>query len=52
MAQLEIRDLSAEYQRGHPVLSEINIDIDAGEIVSVIGPSGSGKSTLLRVMVV
>ncbi len=51
MAQLEIRDLSAEYQRGHPVLSEINIDIDAGEIVSVIGPSGSGKSSLLRVIV-
>lgn len=51
MAQLEIRDLSAEYEPGVRVLSDVSIDIDAGEIVSVIGPSGSGKSTLLRVMV-
>jgi len=51
MAQLEIRALSAKYERGVPVLSDIDIDIDAGEIVSVIGPSGSGKSTLLRVIV-
>ena len=30
------------------VLRDINLDVDKGEVVCVIGPSGSGKSTLLR----
>ena len=35
---------------GNPVLHNIDLDIDAGEIVCVLGPSGSGKSTLLRII--
>ena len=31
-------------------LSDINLDIDKGEFVSLIGPSGCGKTTLLRVI--
>lgn len=30
------------------VLKDINLDVNEGEVVCIIGPSGSGKSTFLR----
>ena len=32
------------------VINEINIEINRGEIVSIIGPSGAGKTTLLNII--
>jgi len=49
LPQLELVDLKANYG-AHTVLERINLSVDKGEIVCLIGPSGSGKSTLLRVM--
>ena len=42
-------DLSHHFN-GNPVLHNIDLEIDSGEIVCVLGPSGSGKSTLLRII--
>ncbi|MCK4260259.1 MAG: amino acid ABC transporter ATP-binding protein [Halanaerobiales bacterium] len=33
------------------VLNDISLDVNQGEVISIIGPSGSGKSTLLRCLV-
>jgi phosphonate transport system ATP-binding protein len=45
---LSIKHLHKSYVAGKPVLTDINLDVDARGITAIIGPSGTGKSTLLR----
>jgi branched-chain amino acid transport system ATP-binding protein len=46
---LEIRNLSAGYGRTD-VISNIDLDVHAGEIVALVGANGAGKSTLAKVI--
>ncbi len=38
------------FRDGHPVLEDINLKLDEGDFLGLIGPNGGGKSTLLKVM--
>ena len=50
MTTLEIKNLNHYYIKGKPVLNNIDIDLEEGEILSILGPSGCGKTTLLRII--
>jgi len=48
---IKIRDLYKSFNEEEVILKGINLDIEKGEVLSIIGPSGGGKSTLLRCMI-
>ena len=47
MKKIEARNIHKSFQELN-VLQGIDLDVEEGEVIAVIGPSGSGKSTLLR----
>jgi putative ABC transport system ATP-binding protein len=53
MALVELRGVSKSFRKGDETitpLDDIDLDIDAGDFVSLMGPSGTGKSTLLNLV--
>lgn len=51
--QIEIRHLSKVYKRDDKetvAIEDFNLDINKGELISIVGPSGCGKTTILRMI--
>ena len=50
---LDLQNINKSYGEGKlevPVLFDINLQVDEGEYVAIMGPSGSGKSTLMNII--
>ena len=48
--KIEVKDLTKIYGETY-ALNKVNLAVNKGEVISIIGPSGSGKSTLLRTII-
>ncbi len=50
MAEIVLKGLGKEYEKGTPVIEDLNLTIHDGEFLVLVGPSGCGKSTTLRLI--
>jgi len=48
--RVEFRNVSFSYKNGSRVLSNINLEVEPGEMVALVGPVGSGKSTIINLL--
>jgi ABC-type multidrug transport system fused ATPase/permease subunit len=48
--EIEFRDLHFEYEKDNPILKGINLKINPGEKIAIVGATGSGKTTLTNLL--
>lgn len=46
--KVELDDVHFSYQEGHEILHGIDIEVDKGQMVALVGPTGSGKTTVMN----
>ncbi len=48
--EIEFKNVSFSYVEGEDVLKDVNVHIEPGEVVAVVGPTGAGKTTFISLM--
>ena len=48
--EIEFRNVGFAYLPGRPVIHGLNLKVEAGEVLAVVGPTGHGKSTLVQLL--
>ena len=49
---IHMRDVSKIYENGAVALDHVNVDIEAGDFVFIVGASGAGKSTFILSLII
>ncbi len=50
ISRIELQDVGFSYGDDNPVLQNINLSVNSGETIAIVGPTGGGKSTLVNVI--
>ncbi len=48
--RVEFKNVSFGYEKSRPVLKEVDLDVQPGEMIGLVGHSGAGKSTLINLL--
>ena len=48
--RIEFRGVGFAYHSGRPVIRDLNLSIEPGELLAIVGPTGHGKSTLVQLL--
>lgn len=49
-AAVQLNRVTASYHESHPVLRDLSLEIESGDMLGLLGPNGAGKSTLFAVL--
>lgn len=48
--EVEFVNVTAEYEKGQPVLKDINFKVTPGQTIAIVGPTGAGKTTIVNLL--
>ena len=48
--EIELKNVSFEYEAGHPIIKNVSLKVEAGKMYGIVGKTGAGKSTIINLM--